>query len=114
LSKKDGSSRLASGRLLSFPCALGALRFWKIAVLNPVIGVAIADCAQRLVIETGGAGGFAQFLRKLMQGLKMIGGGGDFCLGGLEKLLIALIDEAGDFTANLDAGLGKETRMSKP
>jgi hypothetical protein len=47
-----------------------------------------------------------------MEGLKMIGGGGDFCLGGLKKLLIALIDEAGDFTANLDTGLGKETRAA--
>ena len=78
MSKKNyGSGRLAAGRLLFFPGALWALRFRKIAVLNPVISVAITDRSQGLVVETGGAGGFTQFFRKLVQGLKMIRGGRD-------------------------------------
>ena len=39
----------------------------------------------------------------------MIGGGRNFGLGSLQKLLVSLVDQARDFTANQDAGLGKQT-----
>src|ERR1700686_627182 len=42
----------------------------------------------------------------------MVGSGWNFRFCGLKKLLIPLIDEAGDFTANLDARLGKKTRSA--
>src|SRR5580765_156018 len=42
----------------------------------------------------------------------MVSRGWNFCLGSLQKLLVSLVDKAGDFTANLDARLGKETRAT--
>src|SRR5580765_3089870 len=42
----------------------------------------------------------------------MIGRGWDLGLCGLEKLLISLVDEARDFTADQNARLGKETRSA--
>src|SRR6185312_9935799 len=38
----------------------------------------------------------------------MVRGSWNFSLGGLQKFLVPLIHKAGDFTANLDSGLGKE------
>src|ERR1043166_5046339 len=40
----------------------------------------------------------------------MVGCSWNFSFGGLQKFLISLIDKPGDFAADLDAGLGKETR----
>src|SRR3954470_4130873 len=42
----------------------------------------------------------------------MIGCSRDFGFGGLQKLLVSLVHKAGDFAADLDAGLGKETRRA--
>src|ERR1041385_8936245 len=40
----------------------------------------------------------------------MVGCSWNFSFRGLQKFLISLIDKPGDFAADLDAGLGKETR----
>jgi len=42
----------------------------------------------------------------------MFGGGGTSALVVFRNFLISLVDEAGDFAANLHAGLGKETRRA--
>ncbi len=102
-------SGLFSGLLLAFPGAFGTLGLRQVTVLNAVIGITVAHGAQRLVVEAGGTSSFSEFFRKLMNGLEMFSGGWNFSLGGLEKLLVALVDKAGDFAANLDTGLGKET-----
>ena len=39
----------------------------------------------------------------------MVGCGGDLGFGGLEKLLVALVDQAGDLAADQDAWFGKKT-----
>src|SRR5262249_26254359 len=47
-----------------------------------------------------------------MEIAKMIGGGGNFRLGRLEEFLISLVDQARDFAADQDTGLGKEANAA--
>src|SRR5258708_33181550 len=104
------SGRLAAGvYFLRVPGALGTLRFRQVSSLDPVIDIAVADRAQGFVVQADFAGGFAEFLRELMQGLQMLGGSRNLGFCGLEKLLVSLIDQAGDFRADQKARLGKET-----
>src|SRR4029077_11148704 len=84
----------------------------QVAVLNPVIGIAIADRTQGLVVQAGLTGGLAQLFRELMQGLEMVGGGRNLCFCGLEELLLSLVDQPRDLAADQDAGLGKETHSA--
>src|SRR6266700_2649711 len=103
---------LAAGILLGFPGALRTLRFGKVPVYHAIIDVTIADRAQRLVVQAGLTGSFAQFFRELVEGLEMIGGCRDFGLGGLEKLLVSLIDQTGNLRADQETRLGKETHTA--
>src|SRR5579859_2262725 len=106
------SGMFAAGVSLLIPGALRALRFRQVAVLHAIIDVAIADAAQGLVIKAGLTAGFAQLFAELVQGLEVVGGGGNLGLGSLEEFLVALIDEAGDFTADQNAGLGEEAHAA--
>src|SRR5437588_7213 len=114
VSKKVILCGLAACVGLLFPGALWTLIFMKIAVFHAIIHVAVTDAAQRLVVEAGFTGGFTQLFRKLMQGFEVVGRGGKLGFGGLKKLLITLIDQTGNLTADQNAGLGKETHPSIP
>jgi len=50
-----------------FPGPLGALSFRQVAVLHPVINVAVAHGAQRFVVQADIADGFAQLFREFVQ-----------------------------------------------
>ena len=80
---KQGSGRLAAGLFLSFPGAFRALGFRQIAVLHSIIRIAVTHGAKRLVVKAGGAGGFREFFRKLVNCLEMFGSGRNFSFGGL-------------------------------
>ena len=48
-----------------------------------------------------------------MDGAEVVGGGGDFELGGLEELLVAAVDEAGDLAVEQPAGAGEDQDRSR-
>jgi hypothetical protein len=76
-----------------------SLRFGQIPSLHAVVHVAITGGAERGVVEAVGANGKLQFFAELMNRPQMIGGGGHFELAGLEKLLEAAIEQAGQFAS---------------
>ena len=79
-----------------------------VAVFDAVVLIGLAHRAQRFVVQAGQAEGFFQFFGELLQGFEVVGGGGDFGLGGFQKLLVAAVDQLGDFAADQVAGIGKD------
>src|SRR5215467_154523 len=91
---------LAAGLwLLVLPGALRALRFGHVSSFHPIVDVAIADRAQRFVVQADLPSGFAQLFREFVQRFQVVGGGRDFGFGGLEEFLVSLVDQARDLAA---------------
>src|SRR5437660_11328552 len=67
------------------PRALRALRCGLVAILDPVVNIAVTHRAQGLVVETGNGHAFAQLFRKGMDGLQMVRGRGNLQFGSLKK-----------------------------
>src|SRR5262249_56298339 len=86
---------------------VGEVWLRQVAALHPIVDVAVADRAQRLVIKTHFTKSLAQFLGELMQRLQMISCGRNLSLRILEELLVALVDQAGNLSTHQITWPGK-------
>ena len=77
----------------------------RFAPFQAVVEIAVADRAQRLVIEAGRASGGMQLFCKGMQRAQTISGCGKLSATGAEEFLIAVINQRGVFTGNNAAGM---------
>src|SRR6266481_793331 len=90
-------------------CRIKALRSQQttgvglLPALDAVVLVDVAGGAEGLVVEAGGAGGFLELFAELVDGAEMVGGGGDLQAAGLEELLVATVEQAGDLSAEQPA-----------
>ena len=91
---------LPAPQLVPVGCG-GGFRF---AAFDAVVHVAVADGAEGFVVEAWLADGFAQLFTEAVDRFERVGGGGDAGRGGFEELLVAVVDEAGDFAAQDPAG----------
>ena len=70
--------------------------------------VDVAGGAEGLVVEARGAGGFLQLFAEFVDGAEVVGGGRDLQLAGLEELLVAAVEQAGDLAVEQPAGAGED------
>jgi hypothetical protein len=91
----------------SFPRPLRSFSYRLIAANDAVVLVGLTHGAERFVIETWKAERIFQFFSELLQHLQMVCGSGDFGLRSLQHLLVAAVDELGDFSADQITGVGK-------
>jgi hypothetical protein len=84
----------------------GGLARRLLAAFDAVVEVAVAGGAEGLVVEADGAGGLVELLGEGVEGAEMVGGGGNLEVGGVEELLVALVEEMGDLAIEQEAGTG--------
>src|SRR5579883_197581 len=89
------------------PGAFGALGLRQVAVAQAIVEAGLAYRAEALIVEADSADALLQFFGELMQRLQVIGGGRIDALAGLQHLLIAVIDELGNFSVDEIAGIGE-------
>lgn len=79
-----------------------------LAAAEAVVLVNVAGGAEGLVVEADAADGLGELFLKLMDGVELGGGGGQFELPGPNELLIAAIKETSDFSPHKNAGTLEE------
>lgn len=77
------------------------------AALQAIVEIAVADCAQGLVVEAGRSCCGVQIFRKGMQRAQPIRRGRELPTTGAEEFLIAVIDQRGLFACNDAAGMAR-------
>src|SRR6266568_8644924 len=90
-----------------FPWTLRALRSGFVAINDAVVLISFADGPQRFVVQARQPESFFQFFAELLQGLQMVGGRGNFGFRSLQHLLVAAINELGNFTVDEVSGVRK-------
>jgi hypothetical protein len=78
-----------------------------LAAFDAVVEVAVAGGAEGLVVEAGGAGGLVELLGEGVEGAEVVGAGRNLEVGGVEELLVPLVEEVGDLAVEQEAGTGE-------
>lgn len=68
----------------------------------------VAGGTERLVVEAGLGGCFLELLTEAVQGAQVLRGGGEVSAACMEVLLVAVVDQVGDFLAEEHAGMVHE------
>src|SRR5215469_12552918 len=79
-----------------------------LAALHAIVVVHVARRAEGLVVESRPSSRFVQFFAELVEGTQVIGGGRNLDFAGLEKFLVAPVEQTGDLAAEHTARTDKQ------
>ena len=97
-----------------FPGALRTIHRRFIAILNAIVLVGFAHRSQRLVVKTRQSKTNFQLFRERLQGFEVFGGRRHFGFRGLQKLLVAPVDEFRNLAADEISGIGDVYKRQIP
>src|SRR6476660_1996884 len=95
------------GQARFLPRALRALGLGLVALFDAIVVIRFAHSAQRFVVQDGESEAILQLFGELLQRLEVVGAGRDLGLGGLQKLLVAAVDQFGDLAADQVSGVSE-------
>jgi hypothetical protein len=74
------------------------------AAFDAVVVIGVAGGAEGLVVEADGADGLVELLGEGVEGAEVVGAGRNLEVGGVEELLVTLVEEVRDLAVEQEAG----------